>query len=67
MLVLETIEQGVEYCMRFRNQLAEAEDCVITASKTVVKAEEGIPRQVAMQRLKYWVQVYEDLKERINE
>ena len=66
-MILETIEQGVEYCMRFRDQLAEAEDCVIKASTSVVKAEEGIQRNVAMGRLKYWVRVYEEVKKELNE
>lgn len=66
-MILETIEQGVEYCMKFRDQLAEAEDCVIKASTSVVKAEEGIPRKVAMGRLEYWVRVYEEVKKELNE
>jgi len=56
-MILETIEQGVKYCMKFRDPLAEASDCVLKASKHTVKADNKLRN-----RLKYWVEVYEVIK-----
>ena len=61
-MILETIEQGVEYCNRFRDPLAEAEDCVLKASKHTVNADNKIRKRIELNRLKYWVAVYEVIK-----
>lgn len=61
-MILETIEEGLEHCNKFREPIKEAERCVIEEARKLHKSEREFDKEWHLGRMNYWVQVLNEIK-----